>query len=195
MTATVAVPGQQPLEDWEKGWPLRPGWPWWLHLLVFGHAAPIPDKEVQEMKEGWFDPNTNDKARATMLAEIQERFKERQSSTLDTFVKLTIIAALIVVVPGTAHEILDAAQKITISGEVQGDVRSAAQQVRIEGAIAGSISIIAQQVDIAERHPPPGNYRKIHCPQHPRQRLLYKSSAGNTGNIDHITGQQRPCRS
>lgn len=108
MTATVAVPGQQPLEDWEKGWPLRPGWPWWLHLLVFGHAAPIPDKEVQEMKEGWFDPNTNDKARATMLAEIQERFKERQSSTLDTFVKLTIIAALIVVVPGTAHEILDA---------------------------------------------------------------------------------------
>ncbi|HVI69580.1 MAG TPA: hypothetical protein VM581_03920 [Magnetospirillaceae bacterium] len=106
--AAPAVPQYPHLDGWEMGWPLRAGWPWWLHLLVFGHGAPIPDIEVQEMKDGWFDTSTDDATRKAMLTELQQRFKERQSSTLDTFVKLTIIAALIVVVPQTAHEILGA---------------------------------------------------------------------------------------
>lgn len=96
------------LEDWEKGWPLRRHWPWWFHLLVFGHAAPIPDDQVKEMKQVWFDSSTADRQRRDLMVSLQTRFNERQSSTLDTFVKLTIIGAIIVVITDKAYDILSA---------------------------------------------------------------------------------------
>ena len=88
---TEASPADLPeLEDWEKGKPLRPGWPWWLALMILGDSAPIDERKIREAKQNW-DPEDAEGANADMRA----RFAELQSSTLDNFVRLTIVAAVI----------------------------------------------------------------------------------------------------
>src|SRR5687768_13913336 len=92
MEATADLPA---LEPWEKGkplpryWPFRNGWPWWLALMVFGDSAPIEELVLQETKSAW---KTDDAVGA--VEEMRKRFNELQASTLDNFVRLTIIGAV-----------------------------------------------------------------------------------------------------
>jgi|GEM_PF-6422547 len=82
------------LEDWELCKPL-PRWfgkelPWWLALMVLGDSAPIQERALQETKRDW-DEDDADGA----VEDIRRRFNELQASTLDNFVRLTIIGAVV----------------------------------------------------------------------------------------------------
>ena len=93
MEATAGLPA---LEPWERGkplpqyWPFKNGWPWWLALMVFGDSAPMSERTIQQTKSIW---NADDAEGA--VEEMRKRFNELQASTLDNFVRLTIIGAVV----------------------------------------------------------------------------------------------------
>jgi len=95
----MGAPSNLPaLESWEQCKPL-PKWfgkelPWWLALMIFGDSAPMNERAIQENKRNWEAESNHDAA----LADMRERFKELHSSTLDNFVRLTIVGAVVAAV-------------------------------------------------------------------------------------------------
>lgn len=90
---------QQPpsLEDWEKGKPL-PRWfgrelPWWFALMVYGDSAPIDETELQKTKHGWIQ--ISNEKHPGIVKDARERFHELDASTMNNFVRLTIVAGVI----------------------------------------------------------------------------------------------------
>ena len=88
-----------PLDPWEKGKSLPRFWvtgaemPWWFALLLTGDSAPLAERRIQEAKRDW-----NEEDADGAIAEMRAQFAELQASTLDNFVRLTILGAIVAAV-------------------------------------------------------------------------------------------------
>ncbi len=86
------------LQPYERAKPL-PRWiPWWLSLLITGESAPRPDSERLANKRWWlsFGSNTAEATQCRMAVrqEAASRFAELSASSLDVFVKLSILSSV-----------------------------------------------------------------------------------------------------
>jgi hypothetical protein len=89
-----AVP-RTSFEKIEYGTPL-PRWfgrqlPWWLALLIYGDSARLSKETVDKLRMAWGAETDHLGA----LKQMRERFAELQTSTLDTFVRLTIVGMIV----------------------------------------------------------------------------------------------------
>lgn len=74
-------------------------------MMIFGDGVPLPDVAVQKLK--FHFSNTAAKHDTTpVINDMRERFKELHSSTLDNFVRLTIVGAIVTAIVSINEQIV-----------------------------------------------------------------------------------------